>query len=140
MRQVQGATATAAMPVAERKALAKEDLAVLSEMARQQFMTPGDTKSAVYRQKKEEAEAYLAAGAPIPEDYPFLKARAELLDPVTPDYAAVAAEWKARADAWLIAGPAIETVYDNAILLIDGAATVAEIETILAGIVWPAPA
>jgi len=132
-----------AADLAAGKSAARAMLAAGSEAARQQYITPGDGKAAVYRQKREEAADWQAvvdaAGTPVPADYPFLKARADRLDPVTPNYQAVADEWNAKAAAWLVAGPAIEDVYEAAVEAVDAAADLAAVFA-ATRVTWPGPA
>jgi len=119
------------------EALAKVDAE--AETARLQFISGGAGMALVYERKRDEAEAYLAAVTPDPADYPLLKARAERLDPITPDYAAVAADWNARAAAWVTAAAAIEDLREGAKETIAAAADAAAVEAATA-ITWPTPA
>lgn len=132
-----------AADLAAGKYAARAMLAAGAEAARQQYITPGDGKAAVYRQKREEAAAWQAivdaAGTPVPADYPFLKARAERLNAGAPDYQAVADEWNAKAAAWLVAGPAIEDVYEAAVEAVDTAADLAAV-CAATRVSWPGPA
>jgi hypothetical protein len=133
-------TFTLETDMAAMRAWATEKLVQDSEEARQRFMTPGDIKSAVYREKQAEAADWQslvdAAASPNPDDFPFLKGRAERLDPLDPDYQAVADEWNARASAWKPIGAKIENLYEGAIEAVGSAATESEIRAALI-ISWP---
>lgn len=128
--------------LATAKSAAKGWLIQQSELARQRFMSPGDVKSAVYRQKQAEAHGWQmvldASGTPDPADYPFLKSRAERLNSEDPDYQAVADEWNARAAAWVPAGVEIEDLYEAAVETVDSAESIAAVEA-ACRITWPMP-
>jgi hypothetical protein len=133
---------SAAPSLVLKRAVGRELLAQASEAARQRFMTPGDIKSAVYREKQAEAAGWQAvvdaSGVPDPANYPFLKNRAERLDPADPDYQAVADEWNARASAWKPIGAAIENLYEGAVEAVDEATTESDVRSALQ-VAWPMP-
>lgn len=112
-----------------------------AEQARQQFVSPGDLMSAVYRQKQLEAEGFnrvvADGGTPVPGDYPLMASRAERLGV---DLADVAAEWTTKAAAWVQVAAAIEVVREQAKDDIRVVTDKAAIKVILEGLVWPMPA
>jgi len=114
-----------------------------AEAARLQYITPGSGQAMVYERKRSEAEAWVADLSPDPADYPLLKARAERLNPGSPDYPAVATEWNAKAATWLAIAADIEGIREGAKEAIaataDGSAGGDDRETILAGLAWPEP-
>lgn len=132
-----------AAELVQAKSTARDTLVDASEAARQAWMTRGDVKSAVYREKQREAETWLAAVAagqtPDPADYPFLKGRAERLNPEEPDYLAVANEWNTLANGWKPVGAAIEDIYEGAVEAVAAATTVQQVAAIMATITWPVP-
>lgn len=128
-----------ARPLAEVKAEALRIVDEAAELARLQFITPGAGQALVYERKREEAEAYLAELTPDPADYPLLKSRAERLDPLEPDYDAVAADWSARAVGWIAAAAVIEELREAAKEDIPLAGNASEVATLI-DITWPSPA
>lgn len=133
----------AAVDLEAAKAAARKVLARQAEAARQRFLTPGDLKSSVYTQKQAEAarwqEIVDGSGTPDPAEFPFLKARAERLNPGTPDYQAVADEWTAKVAVWVhVAGPEIENSYEAAVEAVEAAADMAAVEA-ATRVDWPTP-
>lgn len=110
-----------------------------AEDARLQFITPGAGQALVYERKAAEAATYAAAETPNPDDYPFLKARAERLDPDAPDYDAVAQEWNLQAAQWASVATIIENTREQAKEDISAAADHASATAIIDGLVWPVP-
>lgn len=131
-------------PAAEIRDKALASVDADAEAIRLKFITAGAGQALVYEAKRREAarwaEIVAAQGTPNPLEFPLLKARAERLNPATPDYQAVVDEWNARAAAWTAAAAAIEAVREGAKEAIAQAATGQAIFDALAGLVWPQPA
>jgi hypothetical protein len=125
-----------AVKVETARAMAIRVVNLGAERARQQYATPGDLMSAIYRQKQSEVTRYQADLIKVADNYPLMKRRAERLGV---PLATVAAEWSARAAAWLEIAGIIEDIRDDANEGLEVAETVAEMETILAEMVWPEP-
>lgn len=117
-----------------------------AETARHRFITPGDGQVLTYDAKRREAEAWAADDAPDPANYPWARAHAARLkgvaeaDVTVAQCQAVIDEWTARVAAWVTAGIEIEHVREGAKDAINIAADIAAIDTVLDGLVWPAPA
>jgi hypothetical protein len=111
-------TRTWSVDVELGRVLAGAHVDTVAERTRLLYITAGDGQAMVYRQKQDEAAAWLAAVAngdtPDPADYFFLKARAERLDAEDPDYQAVAVEWSERAAAWKAIAAHIEDIREGA--------------------------
>jgi len=110
-----------------------------AEKARLKFITGGAGQALIYERKRSEAEKWLAATSPSATDYPLIKARAERLNATTPDYAAVATEWKTLADAWMGVAAAIEDIREGAKEAVDAATTAADALTAANNLTWPSP-
>lgn len=127
----------------ELQAVAVSEVADAAERARLQYITAGDGKVGVYKLKQEEAAAWKAvvevAGTPDPDDYPFLKHRAERVNPGSPNYQAVADEWNMKATEWMAIAVVIEGLYESAVEAIGAAANEAEI-ALETDIAWPVSA
>ena len=128
--------------LAGAKAAGKSRLATIAEQARQQYITAGDGKAAIYALKRDEAKRWQAAvdaaQSPDAADYPWIDARATRLSVTAQD---VADEWNAKAAAWEAAGRAIEDAYEagaEAIdALSDAGTAAADVAGIIAGVSWP---
>jgi hypothetical protein len=107
-----------------------------AEICRQQWATPGDLMSAIYRQKQLEVKQYYADLIKVPENYPLMNRRAIRLNV---SLATVAADWAARAMAFIAITADIEDIREQAKEDIAEAVAIAEIETILAELDWPEP-
>jgi hypothetical protein len=107
-----------------------------AEICRQQWATPGDLMSAIYRQKQLEVKQYYADLIKVPEDYPLMNRRAIRLNV---SLATVAADWAARAMAFIAITADIEDMREQAKEDIAEAVAIDEIETILAELDWPEP-
>lgn len=115
----------------EVKQRAKARLAADAEKQRQKYITPGAGKAMIYLRKCDEAEKFLIdplfSGA-------FLNAEATRTGKTK---ATIANEWKTKSDQWHTIGAGIETTLFNAAEAIDAAATAAEANAVVAGVVWP---
>jgi len=128
------------IPLAATQTMLKNRIDIEAEAARMKFITGGAGQALIYERKRAEAENWLAATSPAATDYPLIKARAERLNPTTPDYAAVATEWKTQADTWMVVAAAIEDIREGTKEAIDAATTAADALTAASNLTWPAPA
>ena len=87
------APAPETIPLTDTQTLLKNRVDSEAEKARLQFITGGSGQALIYERKRAEAESWLVATSPSITDFPLIKARAERLNPTTPDYTAVATEW-----------------------------------------------
>lgn len=122
------ADAAVAPTLAEMKDGAKGTIDAAAEEARQFFITPGDGQAMNYLDKRVEADTWQAivddGGSPDPADPRFarIKARAERLDPATPDYQAVVTDWLQRGADWKAVDIAIDTAREGGKDAVDAAA------------------
>ncbi len=129
-----------AADLAALKQAAGREIDSAAEAARLAFITDGAGQALVYEAKRSEAVKRQAivdgGGTPVDAEYPLMQARATRRKSAMQ---AVADEWNAKAAAWTTAAAAIEDVREGAKEAVAVAASESEIETILAGLVWPTP-
>lgn len=108
-----------------------------AEATRKLYLTAGEGQAMTYDAKAQEAKAYLAAGSPVAEDYPFLDAEATATGQ---DIAVVAATVNAKRDYWIAKGAEIEGLRKGAHVAI-AAVAVGDEDALLAAtnIDWPSP-
>lgn len=114
-----------------------------AEFARLRFLTPGAGQALEYEATKQDATRLLAANhEPIASDYPWLAAEQAALGSVGlgRSLREIAEAVQSQMDAWTTAGAGVKEVRRAAKLQLSGATTVAEVDTIMAGLSWPAPA
>lgn len=108
----------AAGQLATAKATAQVAIDAEAGHTRLRFITDITGQDATYKTKEAEAAAWAAEVAggnlsPNLASYPYLKGRAERLNPSAPDYQAVADEWLAKMAFWHSANVAIEGVREG---------------------------
>lgn len=118
--------------IAPEKAQSSAAVDQIVSDARLLFITDITGQQMIYLRKEQEANDFLNTPELLRDvnDYPFIKGEAEALNE-TPEN--VATTFKARADAWLAIGVALEKVRLARKTGITAATTVAEIETEVAG-------
>jgi hypothetical protein len=127
--------------LARIKAEATAHVDATAETARLLWLTPGSGQSLVYSQKREEAQAFLAAyptppaTEPPASDWPLLEHE---VGPELPSLFAVATAILAVADEWTAAAGEIERLRLGAKRAIATATTPADAWA-LAAITWPIP-
>lgn len=94
-----------------------------AESVRDQFLTPGSGQALTYQRKEAEARSW-TAGAPDTQ-FPFLAAEAAATGTTVADLAIIVI---AQADAWIYVGSTIEALRRGALVAIDAATTIGEIE------------
>lgn len=106
--------------------------------ARDAWRTPG--KDGVYVNKLNEGRAWVAAGQPEElTDYPNIAAEVGP-DTTAPTAGALVALWEGMNDLWTKqVQPVIEGTEQRALKAITAAGSHAEVDAILAGLVWPTP-
>lgn len=132
-------------PLAETQANALRIIDAAAEAARQAYVTPGAGQAMSYREKAAQATACLAtytAGAPpAAGTYRLLDSevgiRKNADGTLTSDAYQVAAVVDAARQSWITSEAAINAVRVKAKADIKNATTTAEIDTIMAAIVWP---
>ncbi len=102
-----------------------------AEAARMRFLTPGMGQALTYQRKETEARAWTINADP--ENFPFLKAEA---DATGMRIAEVAAQVVAQADAWIPIGAAIDGLRRGAVVGVERAETLTEIDA-AAKVGWP---
>lgn len=127
----------AAAQLAEAKAAAIEQTQQQAEATRANYITTRPGKIGEYTQKRTEFTAWRAAGSPDPAPagaYPIAEAEAVSYGISTTGMLQI---WEDRAAAWSAASAAIAAAERKALLAIEAATTVEEIEAALAAIEWP---
>ncbi len=125
----------------EVKAQARRLIDSQAEERRLVHITPGSGQALVYVEKQREAKAALAAladaeGKPVdPAWFPLIAAE---LGVTGNDLEAVAATVIATAEAWIAVAAAIESTRLRAKRDVDAAQSAAEIDAVIAAIVWGA--
>jgi len=127
------------IPLIDTQTLLKNRVDSEAENTRLKFITGGAGQALIYERKRAEAESWLAATSPVASDYPLIKARAERLNATTPDYAAVATEWKTKNDVWITSAVLIENIREGSKEAIDAATTAADAMTAASNLTWPQP-
>lgn len=92
------------------KSEAKNEVDIVAERVRQQYITQGDGQSMTYLEKRQEAEAYKLAGYPTigsPNQYPHLTAEANATSQTEQQIADLVIATK---DAWIAKSAEIEGV------------------------------
>ncbi|MFA7416119.1 MAG: hypothetical protein WC048_16735 [Rhizobium sp.] len=112
----------------------KAEVDAAAESVRLSYITAGAGQALTYSQKATEAVAYLGAANPVAADYPLLNAEVGITGPTIAEVAAIV---KAAFDQWQIIGAQIEAARLGAKKAIAAAATAAEAQAVLDGIVWP---
>ena len=105
-----------------------------AERTRLKYVTPGSAQAMVYKEKAEEAKRYSADQSPNPANYPILMASVGI---EAASLAQVAAGVLTTYALWTGLAAQIEAVRLGAKRQVDTAASVAEVQEIVAGIVWP---
>jgi len=151
-RVVDGTLQRVGVALATLKARAIAAIDAAAEAARRRWITPGAGQALEYQQTEREAQAYAAAGYPVPfdaADYPFVHAEmqaqadAGLLSLETQgdiDAAARAAtdQILAEAEAWRAAGAEIKRLRRAAKMRVKAATTAADVIAAQA-VSWPTP-
>ena len=110
-----------------------------AEAARLEWISDGSGQALVYMLKKSESEAFLAdesAVGPLLQDE---AARRQAAGDAAATNAAIAGEWRSKAEAWQAAAVKIERVKFDAIDAIHAAADAAGAATAASGLAWPTP-
>lgn len=125
-------------PLEPKKLSAIQQINSQAEAERLRYVTPGDGQAMTYLSKQyielAEYDRAVAAGEnPDPAKTLMMANRAALLGV---SLGTVAAEWRARINAWYQVAAAIEAVREAALVAVAGAESEGEIEGILAGVGW----
>ncbi len=132
--------AKAEREITVRRTVAGREIDTAAEQARGQFMTPGDGQALSYREKASEATDCLAnhdTGNPPPEGkYPIIESEVGI---TATDVLAVAAAVDAKRLYWKSIEAQVNRTRLQAKADVAAAAGEAEIQTILAGLIWPTP-
>ncbi|MGG7535360.1 hypothetical protein [Rhizobium sp. 12,4] len=118
------------------KSALKAVIDATAETERLKYITPGAGQALTYAQKADQAQAYLAAVAPVDADYPLLVAEIGITGASAAEVANVI---KANFAAWQMIGAAIEATRLGTKQAIDAAAAELEARAAFEAAQWPAP-
>jgi hypothetical protein len=126
------------IPLDEIKSRATGEIKHQAETQRGRWITLQPGKIGEYRQKEAEVERWEAEDRPVEPDparYPIAAAESAASG-IT--LAEMLQTWEDRATAWAQASAGIAATERRALLAIEAAPSIAEVEAVLAAVVWPA--